>query len=93
VFVATVKAASENKKTAEAQVVQSKALKQDDVSPAKKPNQDYTNFEKSGSTLSANATLSSKDKQDIAELEKRLNALKRRKRCPPIFFGLVFKCC
>jgi len=77
VFVATVKAASENKKTAEAQVVQSKALKQDDVSPAKKPNQDYTNFEKSGSTLSANATLCSKDKQDIAELEKRLNALKK----------------
>ena len=54
-----------------------KALKQDDVSPAKKPNQDYTNFEKSGSTLSANANLSPKDKQDIAELEKRLNALKK----------------
>jgi hypothetical protein len=128
-FVAAVKAASENKKTAEAQGVQpkaltkrsptkvnelkeaqknlalavrdgratldtqralqkdrrdiaalerrAKALKQDDVSPAKKPNQDYTNFEKSGSTLSANATLNSKDKQDIAELEKRLNALKK----------------
>ncbi len=128
-FVAAVKAASENKKTAEAQGVQpkalakrsptrvgelkeaqrnlalairegkatidkqralqkdrrdiaalerrAKALKQDDVSPAKKPNQDYTNFEKSGSTLSANANLSPKDKQDIAELEKRLNALKK----------------
>ena len=128
-FVAAVKAASENKKTIEAQGVQpkalakrsptkvselneaqknlalairdgkatiakqrtlqkdrrdiaalerrAKALKQEDASPAKKPNQDYTNFEKSGSTLSANANLSPKDKQDIAELEKRLNALKR----------------
>jgi hypothetical protein len=54
-----------------------KALKQDDPSPAKKPNQDYTNFEKSGSTLSANANLSPKDKQDIAELEKRLSELKK----------------
>ena len=54
-----------------------KALKQDDVSPAKKPNQDYTNFEKSGSTLSANANLSPTDKQDIAELEKRLIELKK----------------
>jgi hypothetical protein len=128
-FVAAVKTASENKKTAEAQGAQpkalakrsptkvsevkeaqrnlalairegkatiekqraiqkdrqdiaalerrAKALKQDDVSPAKKPNHDYTNFEKSGSTLSANANLSPKDKQDIAELEKRLNALKK----------------
>ena len=55
-----------------------KALKQEDVSPAKKPNQDYTNFEKSGSTLSANANLSPKDKQDIAELEKRLSELKKQ---------------
>ena len=54
-----------------------KALKHDDVSIAKKPNQDYTSFEKSGSTLSANANLSPKDKQDIAELEKRLSALKK----------------
>jgi hypothetical protein len=128
-FVAAVKAASENKKTAEAQGTQpkalakrsptkvselkdtqknlalairegkatidkqralqkdrrdiaalerrAKALKQDDASPAKKPNQDYTNFEKSGSTLSANANLSAKDKQDIAELEKRLSELKK----------------
>lgn len=128
-FVAAVKTASENKKTAEAQGAQpkalakrspakvselkeaqrnlalairdgkatiekqralqkdrreiaalerrAKALKQEDVSPAKKPNQDYTNFENSGSTLSANANLSAKDKQDIAELEKRLNALKK----------------
>jgi hypothetical protein len=128
-FVAAVKTASENKKTAEAQGAQpkalakrsptkvselkeaqrnlalairegkatvekqralqkdrkdiaalerrAKALKQEDVSPAKKPNQDYTNFEKSGSTLSANANLSSKDRQDIAELEKRLRELKK----------------
>jgi hypothetical protein len=54
-----------------------KALKQEDVSPAKKPNQDYTNFETSGSTLSANANLSPKDKQDIAALEKRLSELKK----------------
>ena len=128
-FVAAVKTASENKKTAEAQGSQpkalakrsptkvselkeaqrnlalairdgkatiekqralqkdrreiaalerrAKALKQEDVSPAKKPNQDYTNFEKSGSNLSANANLNAKDKQDIAELEKRLNAFKK----------------
>ena len=54
-----------------------KALKQDEISPAKKPNQDYTNFERSGSRLGANANLSHQDKQDIAELEKRLNALKK----------------
>ena len=39
--------------------------------------QDYTNFEKSGSTLSANANLSAKDKKDIAELERRLSDLKK----------------
>ena len=54
-----------------------KALKQDSPSSTKKPNQDYTNFEKSSSTLSANANLSAKDKKDIADLEKRLNDLKR----------------
>jgi len=53
------------------------ALKQDGVSPGKKLNQDYTNFEKSGSRLSANATLNQQDKQDIAAIEKRLNALKK----------------
>ena len=54
-----------------------KALKQDTPAATKKPNQDYTNFEKSSSTLSANAKLSPQDKKDIADLEKRLNELKR----------------
>jgi len=54
-----------------------KALKQDAPAQTKKPNQDYTNFEKSSSTLSANANLSAQDKKDIAALEKRLNDLKK----------------
>ena len=54
-----------------------KALKSDATPAAKKRNQDYTNFEKSGSTLSANANLSTQDKKDIAELEARLANLKK----------------
>ena len=46
-----------------------KALKQEDVSPAKKPNQDYTNFEKSGSTLSANANLTPKISKILLSLK------------------------
>jgi F0F1-type ATP synthase membrane subunit c/vacuolar-type H+-ATPase subunit K len=60
-----------------------KALKEGDSSLAREPNkstkrnQDYTNFEKSTSTLNANAKLSSQDKKDIDELEKRLRELKK----------------
>jgi hypothetical protein len=54
-----------------------KALKQEPIAKTKQGNQDYTNFEKSNSTLSANANLSAKDKKDIAELEKRLSDLKK----------------
>jgi len=71
------KAAQKDRREIAALERRARALKRDDVSPAKRPNQDYTNFERSGSTLSANAKLTAQDKQDIAALEKRLNELKK----------------
>jgi hypothetical protein len=75
--IAKQKAAQKDRREIAELERRAKALKQDSPSPSKKPNQDYTNFEKSSSTLSANANLSAKDKKDIAELERRLNALKK----------------
>jgi len=75
--IAKQKAAQQDRRDIAALERRARALKQDSPVASKKPNQDYTNFEKSSSTISANARLSPKDKQDIAALEQRLNALKK----------------
>ena len=75
--IAKQKAAQKDRRDIAELERRAKALKQDSPVVSKKPNQDYTNFEKSKSTLSANANLSAKDKKDIADLEQRLNALKK----------------
>jgi hypothetical protein len=75
--IAKQKAAQKDRREIAALERRAKALKQESPVVSKKPNQDYTNFEKSGSTLSANANLSAKDKKDIAELEQRLKDLKK----------------
>ena len=78
--IAKQKAAQKDRREIASLERRAKALKQDSplsTTKTKQPNQDYTNFEKSRSTLSANATLTSKDKKDIAELEARLANLKK----------------
>jgi hypothetical protein len=74
--IAKQKAARQERREIAALERRAKALKSDTPPTAKKRNQDYTNFEKSSSTLSANANLSTQDKKDIAELEARLAKLK-----------------
>jgi hypothetical protein len=71
------KAAQKDRSDIAALERRAKALKQDDVESGGDRNQDYTNFEHSSSTLSANANLTAKDRKDISELEKRLNELKK----------------